>query len=77
MDIEGKVIAPKIGTVEEQTEMLKKVLKEKPDVLVVSPVYTPSVIPEMEEFVKQSIPVLLIQTDDPWKNKTSYIGTMT
>ncbi len=73
--IEGKVIAPKIGTVEAQTEMLERVLKEKPDVLVVSPVYAPSVIPQMEEFVERDIPVLLIQTDDPWKNKTSYIGT--
>ena len=34
-----------------------------------------AVIPEMEEFVERDIPVLLIQTDDPWKNKTSYIGT--
>ncbi len=73
--IDGKIIAPKVGTAEEQGEMLEQVLKEQPDVLVVSPVYTPDIIPEMEEFVKRDIPVLLIQTDDVWENKTSYIGT--
>jgi ribose transport system substrate-binding protein len=74
-DIDGKVIAPKDGTAEEQSDLLENVLKESPDVLVVSPVYSPVIIPELENFVRNNIPVLLIDTDDPWENKTTYIGT--
>jgi ribose transport system substrate-binding protein len=73
--IDGKVIAPRTGTVEEQRDILENVLKEPPDVLVVAPVYSPDLISELEKFVENDIPVLLMGTDDPWKNKTSYIGT--
>lgn len=73
--IDGKVLAPKNETVEEQREILKNVLKEHPDVLVVSPVNTSELTPELNEFIKQDIPVLFIHSDDYWKNKTSYIGT--
>lgn len=73
--IDGKVMAPRTATVEEQRDMLESILKEKPDVLVVAPINTPDLIPEMDKFVKKGIPVLLINTSDPWKNKTAYIGT--
>lgn len=78
--IDGKVIAPRNGTVEEQNEMLEAVLKDNPDVLVVSTEDQPKIIPTLEKFVKKGIPVLLIDTDDPytdnpWENKTVYIGT--
>ncbi len=74
-NIEGKVIAPKRESVKEQREILKKVLKERPDVLVVAPINTANIKSELEEFVKQGIPVLFIHTDDDWKDRTSYIGT--
>ena len=74
-NIEGKVIAPKRESVKEQREILKKVLKERPDVLVVAPINTANIKSELEEFVKQGIPVLFIHTDDYWKDRTSYIGT--
>lgn len=73
--IDGKVIAPKDGTVGAQRDMLETVLKEKPDVLIVSPTYPDYIIPTLEGFVEMDIPVLLLDTDDPWENKTSYIGT--
>ncbi|WHY77869.1 sugar ABC transporter substrate-binding protein [Neobacillus sp. WH10] len=73
--IDGKVMAPRNGTAEEQMKMLKNVLEEPPDVLVISPAISPDIIPNLEEFVKRNIPVLLIDTDEPWKNKTAYIGT--
>ncbi|MBZ5753489.1 sugar ABC transporter substrate-binding protein [Metabacillus rhizolycopersici] len=73
--IDGKVIAPKDGTAEEQSDLLENVLKENPDVLVVSPRYSPVIIPKLESFVGNNIPVLLIDTDDSWGNKTAYIGT--
>ncbi|USK71356.1 sugar ABC transporter substrate-binding protein [Peribacillus asahii] len=74
--IDGKVIMPKDETVEAQKDLLKKVLKENPDVLVVSPVYSSdSVTSELEKFVKKDIPVLFVYTEDPWEHKTAYIGT--
>ena len=73
--IDGKVMAPKREAVEEQREILQKVLKQRPDVLIVSPVDTAALSPVLEEFVKQDIPVLFIHTDDYWKNRTAYIGT--
>ncbi|WP_342048103.1 sugar ABC transporter substrate-binding protein [Bacillus sp. OTU530] len=74
-DVDGKVIAPKDGTVESQRDMLENVLKEKPDVLIVSPTSPDRIIPVLGKFVKTNIPVLLLDTYDPWKDKTAYIGT--
>jgi ribose transport system substrate-binding protein len=73
--MDGKVLAPRVGTVEEQNEILEQVLKEKPDVLVVSPIIPSETIPILEKFVKINIPVLLLDTDDPWAQKTTYVGT--
>jgi ribose transport system substrate-binding protein len=73
--MDGKVLAPRVGTVEEQNEILEQVLKEKPDVLVISPIIPSETIPILEKFVKVNIPVLLLDTDDPWAQKTTYVGT--
>jgi ribose transport system substrate-binding protein len=73
-NIDGEVIAPSYGSEKLQNDMLENVLKEKPDVLVVSP-FLSSNIPKLVEFDKKNIPVLLLDTDDDWKHKTSYIGT--
>lgn len=73
-NIDGEVIAPRFGSAKLQNALLKKVLKEKPDVLVVSP-FLSSNIPMLAQFDKKKIPVLLLDTDYPWENKTSYIGT--
>ncbi|MEH6948087.1 sugar ABC transporter substrate-binding protein [Bacillus sp. JJ634] len=76
LGINGKVVAPETETVEAQREMLKSVLKENPDVLIVSPVYSAdSINSELEKFVKKDIPVLFIYADDNWEHKTAYIGT--
>lgn len=74
--LEGKVIAPSYKSDEnEQGKMLDDILKEKPDVLVVSPLETPIYMSKLEEFEDHNIPVLLLDTDIPLKNKSSYIGT--
>ena len=73
--IDGKVLAPKRESVKEQREILKNVLEERPDVLVVSPIDTANMKSDLEEFVKQGIPVLFIHTEDDFKDRTSYIGT--
>jgi ribose transport system substrate-binding protein len=74
--IEGKVIAPSYKSEQEDQEnMLSNILKEKPDVLVVSPLETSKNMSILEKFVDNKIPVLLLDTDVPLRNKSSYIGT--
>ncbi|RBW68453.1 sugar ABC transporter substrate-binding protein [Bacillus taeanensis] len=73
--LDGSVIAPASGTVKEQAEVLENILKEKPDVLIISPIYPPSLTPILDQFVEQNIPVLLVDTDAAWEHKTAYIGT--
>lgn len=76
LGMEGKVVAPETETVEAQRDILRSVLKENPDVLIISPVYSSdSINSELEEFVKKDIPVLFIYADDTWAHKTAYIGT--
>ncbi|MFC0472083.1 sugar ABC transporter substrate-binding protein [Halalkalibacter kiskunsagensis] len=73
--MDGQVLAPVEGTAEEQGEILMGILQEDLDVLIVSPTYPDYIIPILDEFVAIGIPVLLLDTDHPWPNKTSYIGT--
>ncbi|WP_157827728.1 sugar ABC transporter substrate-binding protein [Niallia nealsonii] len=74
-DIDGKVIAPSNEyNVAEQEKILKDVLKESPDVLIVSLIKS-SEISILKGFDKNNIPVLLIDSDIQWENKRSYIGT--
>src|SRR4051812_48142110 len=58
--IDGRVISSRDDTAEEQKDMLKNILKEKPDVLILAPINIPDMIPELEKFVESGIPVLLI-----------------
>ncbi|WP_299088979.1 sugar ABC transporter substrate-binding protein [uncultured Metabacillus sp.] len=73
--VDGKIMAPLEGTIKEQVAILETVLNEKPDVLVVSPIVPAEIIPTLEKFVNADIPVMLLDTDDPWPQKTAYIGT--
>ncbi|MGM0874675.1 MAG: sugar ABC transporter substrate-binding protein [Bacillota bacterium] len=74
--IDGKVIAPSYKSEKDvQENMLNEILIEKPDVLVVSPVESPKHMSILEEFVDNKIPVLLLDTNVPMENKSSYIGT--
>jgi len=75
-DIDGKVIAPRYGSeADAQGFMLKSILAEHPDALVVSPFESPLVMSSLKEAAQSKIPVLLIDTDIPLENKTTYIGT--
>src|SRR4051794_8222799 len=56
---DGKVVAPKNGIAEEQSDLLENVLKEHPDVLIVSPVNA-DIIPVLDKFSKADIPVIII-----------------
>ncbi|MFP3123749.1 sugar ABC transporter substrate-binding protein [Ectobacillus funiculus] len=72
--IDGKVITTHDGLAEEQNDILESILKERPDVLIVSPISS-SNIPILKEFHENNIPVLLVDTNDSWENKAAYIGT--
>ncbi|MFP3125798.1 sugar ABC transporter substrate-binding protein [Ectobacillus funiculus] len=75
-DIDGKVVAPPYGSEEDvQGYMLEKVLKEHPDVLVISPFESAVVMSKLKQAVENKIPVLLVSTDAPLEHKTAYIGT--
>ncbi|WP_445490766.1 sugar ABC transporter substrate-binding protein [Niallia sp. 03133] len=62
-------------TRETQLKFLKQVLKEKPDALIFSPVDPKAFIPILKEYKRNNIPVLLVDTNLEWKDKTSFIGT--
>lgn len=75
LNIDGIVFAPSNEyKIDEQENLLQSLLKQNPDALIVSPIEE-SIISQLKKFNKKNIPVLLIDTDDPWENKTSYIGT--
>lgn len=76
-DIDGKVIASNsVSPSNNHTNMLKKVLKQQPDALVLAPIDDPSItIPVLMEYKKKSIPVFLTSRDIDWEYQTSYIGT--
>lgn len=60
---------------EDQLLILKKVLKQKPDALIVSLANPSMAVPILKEYKKEQIPVLLVDTDADWADKTSFIGT--
>ncbi|MEH6996310.1 substrate-binding domain-containing protein [Neobacillus drentensis] len=71
-DIDGKVMVPTDSTAQEQADLLMKAYKEKPDAIITAPISL-SVKSTLETFT--DVPVLLVDTDLPIKNKTAYIGT--
>ncbi|MFP3126829.1 substrate-binding domain-containing protein [Ectobacillus funiculus] len=75
-DIDGKVVAPGFKSEKDVQEyVLKNVLKEQPDALIVSPFQSPAVMSALKKFAQHKIPVLLVDTDIPLEHKTAYIGT--
>ncbi|WP_342048350.1 sugar ABC transporter substrate-binding protein [Bacillus sp. OTU530] len=75
-DIDGKVLAPSsIYPASNQSNMLKKVLTQQPDALVVTPIDPSVTIPELVEYNKNDIPVIVAYKDIEWESKTAYIGT--
>ncbi|RBW69683.1 sugar ABC transporter substrate-binding protein [Bacillus taeanensis] len=74
--IDGKVIAPaSMYLIKDQMNMLKDVLKQNPDALIVAPTHPSATIPILIEYNEKNIPVLLADTDAGWEEQTSYIGT--
>jgi ribose transport system substrate-binding protein len=75
-DIEGQVIAPNsIYPITNEANTLKKVLRQRPDALIVTPMHPSVTIPVLMEYKKKNIPVLFAGRDADWKDKVTYIGT--
>ena len=70
LGIDGKVVGTKNGTTKEQIDLLKDVLKEEPDVLVVSPINS-EVNPILDEFEERHIPILLMNSDEFMEKENS------
>lgn len=73
-NIEGKVIASNNKTLT-KAALLKNVLRQNPDALIVTPHQPSSIIPIFMEYKKKNIPVLFVDTEADWNDKTAYIGT--
>ncbi|MFP3125721.1 sugar ABC transporter substrate-binding protein [Ectobacillus funiculus] len=75
-DIDGKVMAPDSqDSASNQIVLLKDVLKQKPDALIIIPIQSPASIPVFKEYQKRNIPVLMLYQDACWKDQTTFIGT--
>lgn len=70
--INGKVLVPSEVSPHAQVKLLKMTYKENPDIIITAP-YSSSVGSTLETFT--DIPILLVDTNLPIKNKTVYIGT--
>ncbi len=59
----------------QQVNMMEDALTQNPDVLAVAPSQPPTAIPVFEKAKQKNIPVILVDTDAPWDDKATYIGT--
>jgi ribose transport system substrate-binding protein len=75
-NVEGKVIAPNSQyPASKQVSMLKDVLRQNPDALLLTPTQASATIPVLKQYEKRGIPVLILNQDAEWENQTSFIGT--
>lgn len=76
LDINGQVVGPASESeVVEQINMMDDALSRNPDALVAAPTQPPTAVPAFEKYHKKDIPVLLLDTDAEWSDKTTFIGT--
>src|SRR5690625_95139 len=74
-EVEGKFLAASTQTQEQELiNILEDLSTDDPDALVLMP-STGAVIPTLEKYAADDIPVLLIDTDLEWDHKLTYIGT--
>jgi ribose transport system substrate-binding protein len=74
-DVDGTFLAAPTQTdTEKLINILEDTINKNPDALVVMP-STEAQIPVLQRYKEKNIPVLLIDTDLKWNEKTAYIGT--
>lgn len=75
-DVEVVVLAPEREiNIDQQVSILEDQILKKVSALVVAPAGAAEVIPVLNKAKASGIPVLLVDTDAPWPEKLSYIGT--
>ncbi|KKI92693.1 hypothetical protein WQ54_07285 [Bacillus sp. SA1-12] len=73
-ELDGKVVAPSYKSKKDVQEyMLENIFNENPDVLIVAP--EEASLPILDKYAEKNIPVLFVDTDYSWNNKTIFIGT--
>jgi ribose transport system substrate-binding protein len=74
--VDGEIVAPQsLYSVSDQNSLLKSVLKKTPDALLFAPTHPSASVPVLEEYKKENIPVLFIDTAADWGGETTFIGT--
>lgn len=73
--VDGEVVVSHDQTDEEQIKLLEKVYNENPDIVIVDPGDSPKLVPKLEEFIRNEIPVILLSANLKLEGKTSYVGT--
>ena len=73
--VDGEVVTSHDQTDEEQIKLLEKVYKENPDILIVDPGNSPGLVSELEKFIRNEIPVILLSGNLDLEGKMSYVGT--
>ncbi|MBM7646574.1 ribose transport system substrate-binding protein [Scopulibacillus daqui] len=63
------------GSILDQVNLVEDSLTKKPDAMVVSPSQPPTLIPVFKKAKKMGVPILLVDTDADWDDKTSFLGT--
>jgi len=75
-EVEVVVLAPEREiNIDQQVAILEDQILKKVSALVVAPAGAAEVIPVLDKAKAAGIPVLLVDTDAPWPEKLSYIGT--
>ncbi|SMB93293.1 monosaccharide ABC transporter substrate-binding protein, CUT2 family [Thermanaeromonas toyohensis ToBE] len=76
LGVDVTVLGPAAETqVTEQVSMIEDQITKKVSALAVAPSQPSSAIPAFERAKAQKIPVVLIDTDAPWQDKVSFVGT--
>lgn len=75
-EVEVVVLAPEREiNIDQQVAILEDQILKKVSALIVAPAGAAEVIPVLQRARASGIPVLLVDTDAPWPEKLSYIGT--
>lgn len=74
LHIDGSVLAAD-SIYQTKAKLLKAVLNQKPDALIVTPMQIEAIVPVLNEYKKKNIPVLFVDTEADWQGQTAYIGT--
>lgn len=74
LHIDGTVLAAD-SIYKTKAKMLRALLNQNPDALIVTPMQTNAIVPVLNEYKKKNIPVLFVDTEADWHGQTAYIGT--